>query len=97
MDRRIREIVRLRKAAGISKALLAQATGIHESHWGNVESGRRNPGLGLLDAAAAPFGYSVDLVADHHRPFLELDPAEAYEVMRIVGTTGAACRIRRRS
>ena len=83
MRRLVREVIRLRKAHGYTSKGMAEAAGVHESHWCNVESGRRMPSLGLLNAAAAPFGGSVEVVYDHHRPFLDLDPAEAYELMRL--------------
>lgn len=76
-DRRVRELVRLRKAHEITVKAMAKVGNVHGQHWHNVECGFRRPGLPLLDAVAGAFGASVEVVFDHHRPFLDLDRSEA--------------------
>ena len=77
-------LVRLRRYSGMTQKEASAVAGMSEGHWHDVESGRRTPELATLEKMARPFGVEVALIHGHHRPFLELDPAEAYEVMRIV-------------
>jgi transcriptional regulator with XRE-family HTH domain len=53
------ELRRLREDAGLSKAAVARVAGIHPSHLGLVESGRREPSASVLGRIAAALGADV--------------------------------------
>lgn len=76
-------VVRQRRYLGLAYRDAARSVGMSEGHWSDMESGRRNPTVPTLDKMAGAVGLELELVAGHHRPFLELDPAEAWELMRI--------------
>lgn len=64
-------------AAGWTYWTLAKECGVHPSVLHRWEAGQiNNPMLSILVAAVEPLGLRVDLVAERHLPFLELDEFE---------------------
>ncbi len=60
----VAELIRLRKAAGVTQAELAERLGRPQSIVSDIESGRRSPRIDTLAAAARVLGYElrIDLV-----------------------------------
>jgi transcriptional regulator with XRE-family HTH domain len=55
----------LRRAAGLTQALLSQAAGLSPSAVGLIEQGRSTPALGTLESIASALGVTVaDLVTN---------------------------------
>lgn len=81
----VHQVLRHRRYLGLTQAQAAQAAGMSEGHWHDLESGRRaNPHSNTLRKMGAVVGLDLELIPSHVRPFLDLDPGEAWEVMLAV-------------
>ena len=77
-------LARMRQAHGHSVRHLGRVAGIYHSNWGKVERGQLGATVGTLETVAAVYDMSLEVVADHQLPFLDLDPSEAVALMRLV-------------
>jgi transcriptional regulator with XRE-family HTH domain len=51
---------RLRRHRGLSQEALAHAADVHQTYLSGVESGKRNPSIGVLERIVTAFGVDIE-------------------------------------
>ena len=64
----VAELIRLRKAAGVTQAELAERLGRPQSVISDIESGRRSPRIDTLAATARVLGYDLHVTLAAREP-----------------------------